>query len=158
MTDKIELTPGPMISMTRANELTDTTGRPFMWCVHFLEAQAEGKGVQDAARAVCARNSETSTLSAARIMTEIMVKDRGLSERDAEKDGKLWAIAGALAPNRAAFLIVNGRGGESLPAMANCELPECYGIVESVCIGTKTDAAKAALDLCRADEYSIRFL
>jgi len=159
MTDKTveTVTPGPMISMTRAEELAQTTGRPFMWCVHFLEAQAEGKGVQEAVRAVCARN-ETPTLSAAKIMTEIMVKDRELSERDAEKDGKLWSIAGALAPNRVAFLIVNGRAGESLPAMANVELPTCYGIVETVTIGTRADAAKAALDLARADEYSIRFL
>lgn len=152
------VTPGPAFSMPRAEELSRETGHPLDWCIRVLEAQAEGKSYMEAAREVGKRDPELKVLEVARTMNAIWAKDRELSERDAEKDGKLWAIAGALASNRAAFLIVNGRGGATLSAMANAELPECYGIVETVTIGSKKDAAKAALDLARADEYSIRFL
>jgi len=149
MTEQTEK-PGPMISMTRAEELAQTTGRPYIWRVHYLEAQAEGKGVAEAVRAVCERN-ETPSLSAAHIMTEISRADRVLSERDAENDGLLWTIAGGLGLNKVAFLIVQGRGSATLDAMVNAEMPSCYGVVQSTTIGTKKDAAKA-------DEYTIRFL
>lgn len=149
---------GPAISMSRAEELAQTTGRPFMWCVHFLEAQAEGKGYKEAAKAVSERNGKPLTLKTAGIMREIMMKNTELSERDAEKDGRLWSALAAIKPHTVAMMVVCGRISAERREKFELDHEDAVGFMETSTIGTIRDARSTFACAVNTAELTMRFV
>lgn len=150
--------PGPAFSMMRAEQIAQEVGGDMGDVIRFLEAQAEGHGYQEAGRRLAARDRMRPPLDCIKRMSLIAAEDRRLSEIEAERDGKLWTIRGAMTFGRADFLIVNGRAGQMLEAMIAVEFPEAIGVVELVTMGDKKDARTRAAELVNVDEMSIRFL